>query len=158
MTGLAPTIRAALFDAIDAQKLALGYSINTFTLEEQAKKRHLLEDLETPVVTLIAAAFDQRPFARKPTAAIAPRQSDIPVYVFLQQRLDKPEDLSESDPLAFLYEELMDTAARLELAGFTWRSNESPKRPDGLPYDYDKLQEHSTYEAMFLANYTHLPN
>jgi hypothetical protein len=162
MVGKVPTIRAALHDAIEARQLASGYIVNTFALAEAARKTFDLEELQTPRVTLIGAGFDERPLTRKPTGQSARKRSEIPIYVFLQQQLAIPEtagagSLGDVDALLVLLEELMETASSLDLGGYTWTANEILRDANGLPYDFHKLHETSSFEASFAAKFEHLP-
>ena len=162
MPSYVPTIRAALHDAVETKQTALEYIINNFVLQEAARKKNSLDELTNPHVTIIGASFDEELIARPATGEAPARRRDVPIYVFIEQRLSDPatpgitNDLTIIDPLLVLLEQLMTTAAALAIAGFTWTGNRQMKDSNGLPYDFHKLDEQDLFEASFTANYTQM--
>lgn len=144
-------LRSALYAAIAAQKAAAGYSNNTFEIVQTQLPSYSLPELaETPRVTVIGLGGDQELLSRDRLY-----QTEQPVQVSLQAALTDPADVAQIDPLIELTDELMATAR--ELAGWRWQQTRSLKDENGTPYDYVRLREASTYEAVFTAVYHYTP-
>jgi len=145
------TIRDAIKTAIDAA--IPTYAITTLTSEVTYFPRADLEDLETPVIKIVATGFGSERTRVLRTAQV--NVEDIGIQIALQQRVLTKDDTSTMDDLVEVAEQIMDTVESDDLAtGYSWIRTEPLRDDNGTIYGYDQLASDNVFQVIFTAFYS----
>lgn len=163
MSSVLATARAALHDAIESWRDnppdvdEVGYDpdvdgapyvVTSFELVQTYLPRVTLQELgQSARVSVVGLGADEDRLSRSRRY-----QLDQPVQVGMQVKID-PEDNDAIDEYVTFFEQLRRTARLLDVDNYRWLRTEALRDQNRTPYDFVRLREQHTLEAVFTAYY-----
>lgn len=156
MSGIAVTIRDALYTSIETKRGASELAYNGFTLEKTHKPFANREsaELQDGKVYVMSAGFDEMPVVRQGSST---EVNDLPILIFMQRGLSTSNSLDVGDQWLDLLENISDAARDLavdqSIERLTWLQNRQMKDETGYPFTFSHLRNQAVLELGFTAHY-----
>lgn len=146
-------LRSDAAAALEAARQAGAYTLDDFVVRESYVPMGTIEGLQArPVVTCIALELTEERRSRGAGGVDVLRTGELPLQVAIQAAVD-PADVIRCDRLLDWVDEIKGTLRGL--AGWRWLRTRPLADQQGLPYDYARLREAQTWEAILTPWYVY---
>lgn len=151
-------IRDEIYTRILSKKTALGFSLNSFSLQKTWRPRleteELFQDYPNGILYVVGGTLgDREAISRDNTVNV-----EVSVKLGFQAPLTDPDTLTGVDALTDLIDEL-DDVCRNDVhnnSEYSYFRTEFLKDENGVPFDFVVIDTLSTFES-YLTVYYHLP-